>query len=202
VIARNVDVGQTVAASLQAPTLFTIAQDLTKMQVYASTDESDVGMIKQAQVVTFKVDAFPRDTFTGRVSQIRMNAITVQNVVTYNTVIDFDNPDLKLSKDAGNDERLRKIVGAAYFRLGDLQGYPFTPNLGDTAGAMQSYRSSAALLDPLRQERILVSIGAEMWGGSLNRKLSTGHFLFLREPELRRFFGQSVPLPSYFYPTS
>jgi HlyD family secretion protein len=96
VIARNVDVGQTVAASLQAPTLFTIAQDLTKMQVYASTDESDVGMIKNGQVVTFKVDAFPRDTFTGRVSQIRMNATTVQNVVTYNTVIDFDNPELKL----------------------------------------------------------------------------------------------------------
>lgn len=96
VIARNVDVGQTVAASLQAPTLFTIAQDLTKMQVYASTDESDVGMIKKGQIATFKVDAFPRDTFTGRVSQIRMNATTVQNVVTYNTVIDFDNPELKL----------------------------------------------------------------------------------------------------------
>src|SRR5258708_3391281 len=96
VIAPNAEVCHTVAASLQAPTLFTIAQDLTKMQVYASTDESDVGMIKTGQVVTFKVDAFPRDTFTGRVSQIRMNATTVQNVVTYNTVIDFDNPDLKL----------------------------------------------------------------------------------------------------------
>ena len=96
VIARNVDVGQTVAASLQAPTLFTIAQDLTKMQVYASTDESDVGMIKVGQIVTFKVDAFPKETFTGRVSQIRMNATTVQNVVTYNTIIDFDNPELKL----------------------------------------------------------------------------------------------------------
>jgi HlyD family secretion protein len=66
------------------------------MQVYASTDESDVGMIKKGQVVTFKVDAFPRDTFSGRVSQIRMNATTVQNVVTYNTVIDFDNTELKL----------------------------------------------------------------------------------------------------------
>ena len=96
VIARNVDVGQTVAASLQAPTLFTIAQDLTKMQVYASTDESDVGMIRPGQTVTFKVDAYPKDTFTGRVSQVRMNATTVQNVVTYNTVIDFDNPDTKL----------------------------------------------------------------------------------------------------------
>ncbi len=96
VIARNVDVGQTVAASLQAPTLFTIAQDLTKMQVYASTDESDVGMIRTGQIVSFKVDAFPKDTFSGRVSQIRMNATTVQNVVTYNTVIDFDNPETKL----------------------------------------------------------------------------------------------------------
>jgi HlyD family secretion protein len=96
VIARNVDVGQTVAASLQAPTLFTIAQDLTKMQVYANTDESDVGTIRPGQIVTFKVDAFPKDTFTGRVDQIRMNATVVQNVVTYNTVINFDNPDLKL----------------------------------------------------------------------------------------------------------
>ena len=96
VIARSVDVGQTVAASLQAPTLFTIAQDLTKMQVYAATDESDVGMIKSGQVVSFKVDAFPKDTFTGKVSQVRMNATTVQNVVTYNTIIDFDNPELKL----------------------------------------------------------------------------------------------------------
>ncbi len=96
VIARNVDVGQTVAASLQAPTLFTIAQDLTKMQVYAATDESDVGMIRDGQTVTFKVDAYPKDVFTGRVSQIRLNATTVQNVVTYNTIIDFNNPQMKL----------------------------------------------------------------------------------------------------------
>jgi HlyD family secretion protein len=96
VVARSVDVGQTVAASLQAPTLFTIAQDLTKMQVYAATDESDVGMIHTDQTVTFKVDAFPKDTFTGRVSQVRLNATTVQNVVTYSTIIDFDNPELKL----------------------------------------------------------------------------------------------------------
>src|SRR5439155_21622754 len=73
-----------------------IAQDLTKMQVYASTDESDVGMIRTGQMVSFKVDAFPKDTFSGRVSQVRLNATTVQNVVTYNTIIDFDNPELKL----------------------------------------------------------------------------------------------------------
>jgi HlyD family secretion protein len=96
VVARNVDVGQTVAASLQAPTLFTIAQDLTKMQVYAKTDESDVGQIRPGQKVSFKVDAYPRDTFSGSVSQVRMNSTVVQNVVTYDTIIDFNNPDLKL----------------------------------------------------------------------------------------------------------
>jgi HlyD family secretion protein len=96
VVARNVDVGQTVAASLQAPTIFTIAQDLTKMQVYTKTDESDVGSIKVGRPVTFKVDAFPKDTFRGVVSQIRMNATMVQNVVTYDTIIDFDNPERKL----------------------------------------------------------------------------------------------------------
>jgi HlyD family secretion protein len=96
VVARNVDVGQTVAASLQAPTIFTIAQDLTKMQLYAKTDESDVGRIRVGRSVTFKVDAFPKDVFHGVVSQIRMNATSLQNVVTYDTIIDFDNPDLKL----------------------------------------------------------------------------------------------------------
>jgi HlyD family secretion protein len=96
VVARTVDVGQTVAASLQAPTLFTIAQDLTKMQVYAKTDESDVGGMKRGQKVTFKVDAYPRETFTGTVSQVRMNSTVVQNVVTYDTIIEFDNPELKL----------------------------------------------------------------------------------------------------------
>src|SRR6202162_2087281 len=96
VVARNVDVGQTVAASLQAPTIFTIAQDLTKMWVYAKTDESDVGNIKLGKPVTFKVDAFPKDTFHGAVSQVRMNATTVQSVVTYDTIIEFANPELKL----------------------------------------------------------------------------------------------------------
>ena len=96
VVARNVDVGQTVAASLQAPTIFTIAQDLTKMWVYAKTDESDVDNIKVGRVVTFKVDALPKQTFQGVVSQIRMNPTTVQSVVTYDTIIEFANPELNL----------------------------------------------------------------------------------------------------------
>lgn len=96
VVARSVDVGQTVAASLQAPTIFTIAQDLTKMWVYAKTDESDVDNIKVGKTVTFKVDALPKQTFQGVVSQIRMNPTTVQSVVTYDTIIEFANPELKL----------------------------------------------------------------------------------------------------------
>src|SRR5579862_6789022 len=96
VVARNVDVGQTVAASLQAPTLLNIAQDLTKMQVDTQTDESDVGNIKVGQEATFTVDAYPNQTFRGKVVQIRLNPTTVQNVVTYDTVIAFDNPQMKL----------------------------------------------------------------------------------------------------------
>lgn len=96
VVARNVDVGQTVAASLQAPTIFTIAQDLTKMWVYAKTDESDVDNIKVGKPVTFKVDALPKQTFQGVVSQVRMNPTMVQSVVTYDTIIEFANPELKL----------------------------------------------------------------------------------------------------------
>lgn len=96
VVSRNVELGQTVAASLQAPTIFTIAQDLTKMLVYTKTDESDVGNIQTGRAVTFKVDAFPKDTFRGLVNQVRMNPTTVQNVVTYDTIIAFANPDLRL----------------------------------------------------------------------------------------------------------
>lgn len=96
VVARNVTVGQSVAASLQAPNVFTIAQDLTRMQVYAATDESDTGQIHVGQASTFQVDAYPTETFHGRVSAIRLNAFTVQNVVTYDTIIDFENPEGKL----------------------------------------------------------------------------------------------------------
>jgi HlyD family secretion protein len=96
VVARNIDVGQSVAATLQAPNVFQVAQDLTRMQVYAATDESDTGNIRNGIPVTFQVDAFPNDVFHGRVSNIRLNPTTVQNVVTYNTIIDFNNPDEKL----------------------------------------------------------------------------------------------------------
>ncbi len=96
VISRNVDVGQTVAASMQAPTLFVLAADLTKMQVVANLDESDVGRIRPGQHVSFRVDAYPADEFTGSVAQVRLQPIVQQNVVTYATVIDVPNVELKL----------------------------------------------------------------------------------------------------------
>ncbi len=96
VISRNVDVGQTVAASLQAPVIFQIANDLTKMQIDSNVAEADVGVLEVGQDVDFTVDAFPMRTFHGKVVQVRNAPITVQNVVTYDTVIGVSNPDLKL----------------------------------------------------------------------------------------------------------
>ncbi|MBM3779555.1 MAG: efflux RND transporter periplasmic adaptor subunit, partial [Acidimicrobiia bacterium] len=96
VVSRNVDVGQTVAASMQAPTLFVIANDLAEMQVSASIDESDIGRIAPGQRVTFRVDAYPDDTFGGRVQQVRLQPVVTQNVVSYTTIISVPNPTLTL----------------------------------------------------------------------------------------------------------
>ena len=96
VISRDVDVGQTVAASLQAPKLFSIANDLTRMQVQASVDEADIGQVKEGLPVSFTVDAYPDVPFQGSVSQVRLNPVTVQNVVTYTVIVDVANPELKL----------------------------------------------------------------------------------------------------------
>src|ERR1700757_5147502 len=96
VISRSVDVGQTVAASLQAPVIFAIANDLTKMQIDTNVAEADVGVLEVGQDVDFTVDAFPMRTFHGKVVQVRNAPITVQNVVTYDPVIGVSNPDLKL----------------------------------------------------------------------------------------------------------
>ena len=96
VISRNVEVGQTVSASLSAPTLFVIANDLTKMQIKASVTEADIGQVKPGQQTEFTVDAYPGETFRGQVSQVRNAPVTVLNVVTYETIIDVKNSELKL----------------------------------------------------------------------------------------------------------
>ena len=96
VLSREVEEGQTVAASFETPTMFTIANDLRKMQVIADVDEADIGQVLEGQRVTFTVDAFPDDTFEGDVTQVRLNTTTESNVVTYEVVIDAPNPELKL----------------------------------------------------------------------------------------------------------
>lgn len=96
VISRNVDVGQTVISSFNSPTLFTIANDLTKMQVYGNFDEADIGQIKVGQIAVFTVDAYPNESFSGPIAQIRLQPNIIQNVVNYSVIIDVPNPDLKL----------------------------------------------------------------------------------------------------------
>lgn len=136
VIARNVDVGQTVAASLQAPTLFEIAADLSRMQVKANIDESDLGRIGEGQRVTFTVDAYPEVTFEGVVKQVRLNPVIEQNVVTYAAIITAGNPDMKLRpgmtanvtvETARRDNVLRVPTAALRFKPGDEVLQAFGP---------------------------------------------------------------------------
>jgi HlyD family secretion protein len=158
VISRNVDVGQTVAASMAAPTLFVIAKDLTEMRVNASIDESDIGRIETGQAVTFTVDAYPGRPFHGTVSQVRLQPVIAQNVVSYVTIIDVPNPDLKLKPGmtanvtvevARADDVLRVPSSALRFRPadreaprgpavwvlqeGNLQAVPVKPGVSDGA---------------------------------------------------------------------
>ena len=111
VITRSVNVGQTVAASFQAPVLFKVATDLTKMRVECTVDETDIGKVKEGQACRFTVSAFPNETFNGVVTQVRYSPETVQNVVTYTTVVNADNPDMKLRP--GMTATVSIVVGEA-----------------------------------------------------------------------------------------
>ncbi|MBI5472844.1 MAG: efflux RND transporter periplasmic adaptor subunit [Ignavibacteriae bacterium] len=153
VISRNVDVGQTVAASLQAPTLFEIANDLRKMQVKASVDEADIGNVKKGQEVTFRVDAFPNDEFAGRVREIRLAPVIVQNVVTYAVIIDVNNPDMKLMPGMTATISITVATREDVLRA-PMQAVKFSPPNAD------------ALLDSMRAKRMQQapdSAGARRW---------------------------------------
>ncbi len=119
VLSRDVDVGQTVAASFQTPTLFKISPNLRSMQINTNLSEADVGTIKQGQGATFTVDAFPGKTYAGTVRQVRLNPTTVQNVVTYNAVIDVDNPGFEL---------LPGMTAFARIRIGEVKQVLRVPN--------------------------------------------------------------------------
>jgi len=120
VIARNVDAGQTVAASMSAPTLFVLAADLTRMRVNAKLDESDIGLVKEGMDVSFHVDAYPDETFTGRVVQVRLQGAVVSQVVTYLTVVDVANKDLKLKPGMTANVTVRVATSAQALRVPNL----------------------------------------------------------------------------------
>jgi HlyD family secretion protein len=144
VLTRNVDVGQTVASSLQTPTLFLIGKDLTKMQVDANVSEADVGRIKVDQDVTFSVQAYPDEPFEGRVKQVRRGPITVQNVVTYDVVVTVDNPELLLFPGMTADAEIITDVHKDVLRI-PLAALRFTPERithgGDSSHARGSSRA-------------------------------------------------------------
>jgi HlyD family secretion protein len=167
VISRSVDVGQTVAASLSAPTIFVLAQDLAHMQVSASIDESDIGRVAASQPVTFKVDAYPTQTFNGTVSQVRLEPKTDQNVVSYTTMIDVPNPDLKLKPGmtanvtvqiAMNENVLRVPNAALRFRpaAGGSQGSAFDGSqVRGTSGRFESAERNFGRVFVLRNGQIV-----------------------------------------------
>ena len=164
VISRNVDVGQTVAASLQAPTLFTIAQDLTEMQVDTNVSEADIGRVAIGQEATFTVDAFPNLTFHGKVGDIRNAPVTVQNVVTYDVVIMVKNPALKLRPGmtanasilVARKENVLKIPNAAMrFRPEFAKREPMVSQPGSSS-------ANAAASPSPNAEQILIRLTTEL----------------------------------------
>lgn len=177
VVSRNVDVGQTVAASFQTPTLFQIAQDLTQMQVNASVSESDIGAVADGQPVTFTVDAYPDRTFTGRVTQVRNAPVTVQNVVTYDVVIGVANPDLALKPGMTATVRIETAQVADALRL-PVRALTFAP-----PEALAAYNGAAPAGDDAWKvhadgslERVTVRTGVrdEAWVQVLDGALAAG----------------------------
>jgi HlyD family secretion protein len=168
VIARNVDVGQTVASSLQAPTLYIIARDLTEMRVNASIDESDIGAIEPKQKVRFRVDAYPDVGFTGTVSQVRLQPVVQQNVVSYVTVIDVPNPGLKLKPgmtaavtiETGRADDVLKVPNAALrFSPAGTRGTRQAPARGDESTPRDEDRGAVWVLAQDRPMRVPVQPG-------------------------------------------
>ena len=168
VVSRNVDLGQTVAASFQTPTLFLIAQDLTKMQVDTNVSESDVGPVLVGQKAGFTVDAFPERTFWGVVSQVRQSPITVQNVVTYDVVIAVSNPELLLKP--GMTANARIVIAERDHALQvPLQALRFSPD-----GQHQHTHAHAEKTQPNRNAHVWVSEGGKLRKVDVVRGLDDG----------------------------
>ena len=170
VVSRNVDIGQTVAASFQTPTLFNIAQDLTKMQIDSSVAEADIGKIKVGQPVEFTVDAYPDSPFHGSVSEIRNAPITVQNVVTYDVVIKVDNPELKLKPGMTANVSIIVSIKKDVLKIPNAALRFKLPEKGKPA--VQQKGSGVWILEQGTPKRIPISIG--MSDGNFTELVSGG----------------------------
>ncbi len=180
VITRNVNVGQTVAASLQAPVLFKIATDLSKMQVQCSVDEADIGKVKEGQPVRFTVDSYPGEIFHGVVRQVRYSPETVQNVVTYTTIVDVDNPDLKL---------LPGMTANVTITVGEAKGVLRVPNAALRFSPEISQEEMERILKEAR-EKMMAQFQAMRQKAGEGQESPRSPF----SPEAKRIFGQGGPL--------
>jgi len=177
VVSRNVDVGQTVAASFQTPTLFLIAKDLTKMQVDSNVSESDIGYVKEGQKATFRVDAFPDRDFEGVVAQVRQAPITVQNVVTYDVVVSVENPELLLKPGMTANVNVVTASKPNVVRV-PIDALRFAP-------PGQPPADSAALDGaPGRQTRVWVLDGRKVTPVTITTGLSDGSWVEVAEGDL------------------
>jgi HlyD family secretion protein len=193
VVSRNVDVGQTVAASLQAPTLFTIAQDLTQMQVDTNVDEADIGRIRLGQRATFTVDSFPGQFFTGEVVQIRKAPQIAQNVVTYDVVVSARNSDLKLLPGMTANVRIVVDQKASVLKVPNA-ALRFRPQSAEADGTPRGARAAqapqpGARMGPAGRVWILGADG-KLKPVSLRLGISDGSFTEIVEGELAE--GQEV----------
>jgi HlyD family secretion protein len=186
VVSRNVDVGQTVAASFQTPTLFNIAQDLTKMQIDCSVAEADIGKIQVGQPVEFTVDAYPDSPFQGKVSEIRNAPITVQNVVTYDVVVKVENPELKLKP--GMTANVSIIVSSKkdVLRISNI-ALRFRPSEKRDVTAKKGKGSGVWVLEKNKPKRVAITTG-----------ISDGTYTELLSGEIRE--GQEIIVESLAKP--
>ncbi len=205
VVARNIDVGQTVAASFQAPVLFTIAADLAKMQVDTNVDEADIGRVRVGQQASFSVDAYPSDDFGGRVAQVRNAPQQVQNVITYDVVITVDNRGLKLKPGmtanvaitTDRKEGVLKVPNAALRFVPrpvekDKQPAPAAPAPDSPAGGQQR----VWVLDPggkLVAVPVRVGISDGMWSELVSGRLTAGQEVVVEQ--LEETGGKSATSP-------
>jgi HlyD family secretion protein len=182
VIQRSVDIGQTVAASLQSPTIFQIAADLTRMQVNASIDESDIGRIAPGQRVSFHVDAYPGETFMGTMTQVRLQPTVVQNVTTYSAIIDVPNPQLKLKPG------MTATVNVEIARRDDVMRVPsaalrFTPTAETLAAFGQAAEAAVTTRGP--QKRVWTLADGRLAAVPVTVGLADGQFTEITAGELQ-----------------